>query len=266
MDLQLSGQHVLITGGSKGIGFACAQGFLREGARVSLVARDAATLAKARDQLLLEFPNLNHDIGIYSADLKDPAAAKAAMDAAVALHGAVDVLVNSAGAAQRTPHDELSPAAWRAAMDAKFFTYIHMMDAVIKTMGARGQGAVVNVIGAGGKHASNIHLPGGAANAALMLASSGLATAYAPRGVRVNAVNPGQTQTERLQGGLAAMAKADGISVDAALARATQSVPLGRLAQPEEIANAVLFLASSKASYITGVVVAMDGASHPMVV
>jgi NAD(P)-dependent dehydrogenase (short-subunit alcohol dehydrogenase family) len=99
-----------------------------------------------------------------------------------------------------------------------------------------------------------------------MLASSGLAAAYAPRGVRVNAVNPGQTQTERLKGGLAAMAKADGISVDEALAHATKSVPLGRLAQPEEIANAVLFLASSKASYITGVVVAMDGASHPMVV
>jgi NAD(P)-dependent dehydrogenase (short-subunit alcohol dehydrogenase family) len=185
---------------------------------------------------------------------------------AVELQGAVDVLVNSAGAAQRTPHDELTPAAWRAAMDAKFFTYIHMMDAVIKTMGARGKGTIVNVIGAGGKHASNIHLPGGAANAALMLASSGLAAAYAPQGVRVNAVNPGQTQTERLQGGLAAMAKADGITVDEALSRATKSVPLGRLAQPEEIANAVLFLASSKASYITGVVVAMDGASHPMVI
>jgi NAD(P)-dependent dehydrogenase (short-subunit alcohol dehydrogenase family) len=151
-------------------------------------------------------------------------------------------------------------------MDAKFFTYIHMMDAVIKTMGARGKGCIVNVIGAGGKHASNFHLPGGAANAALMLASSGLASAYAPSGVRVNAVNPGQTQTERLQGGLAAMAKSDGITVDEALMRATKSVPIGRLAQPEEIANAVLFLASNKASYITGVVVAMDGASHPMVV
>ena len=266
MDLQLTGQHVLITGGSKGIGFACAQGFLREGARISLVARDAATLAKAQQQLQSEFPNLANSIGIFSADLKDPAAAKAAVDAAIGLHGAVDVLVNSAGAAQRTPFDELTPVAWRAAMDAKFFTYIHAMDAVIKTMGARGQGAIVNVIGAGGKHASNIHLPGGAANAALMLASSGLAAAYAPRGVRVNAVNPGQTQTERLQGGLAAMAKADGITVDKALARATKSVPLGRLAQPEEIANAVLFLASQQASYITGVVIAMDGASHPMVV
>lgn len=266
MDLQLTGLHVLITGGSKGIGFACAQGFLREGARVSLVARDAVTLANAKAQLTAQFPELAASIAVFSADLKDPAAASAAHDAAVALQGAVDVLVNSAGAAQRTPHDALTPAAWRAAMDAKFFTYIHMMDVVVKTMGARGTGSIVNVIGAGGKHASNIHLPGGAANAALMLASSGLATAYAPRGVRVNAVNPGQTQTERLQGGLAAMAKADGISQAEALARAVQSVPLGRLAQPEEIANAVLFLASSKASYITGVVVAMDGASHPMVV
>jgi len=98
-----------------------------------------------------------------------------------------------------------------------------------------------------------------------MLVSAGMAVAYAPRGVRVNAVNPGLTLTTRLQEGLAVDAKAQGIDMDEALKRATARLPLGRIATPEEIANAVVFLASSKASYITGAILAMDGAVTPMV-
>ena len=83
--------------------------------------------------------------------------------------------VNSAGAARRTPLEELQAQAWHDAMNAKFFTYVHMLDTVVKKMGARGQGAIVNIVGAGGKVASPIHMPGGAANAALMLVSAGMA-------------------------------------------------------------------------------------------
>jgi len=132
-------------------------------------------------------------------------------------------------------------------------------------MGERGRGAIVNVIGAGGKVASPIHLPGGAANAALMLVSAGLAAAYGPRGVRVNAVNPGPVLTERLKEGLAADARLQGIDPEEALSRTTARLPLGRIARPEEIADAVLFLASARASYITGAILAMDGAVTPMV-
>ncbi len=99
-----------------------------------------------------------------------------------------------------------------------------------------------------------------------MLITAGLAAAYGPKGVRINAVNPGATFTERLHSGLEAAAKLSQISVEEALRRATQNVPLGRLAQPEEIANAVLFLASSRASYVTGAILTMDGATTPMVV
>lgn len=266
MDLQLSNHHVLITGGSKGIGLACAQGFLREGARLSLVSRSQANLDLAMQQLRAEFPDADVRVGIFTADLKLPAQAATALAQAEALHGPVDVLVNSAGAALRTPPDELNAQAWHDAMDAKFFTYVHMIDLVIKKMGSRGKGAVVNVIGSGGKVANPIHLPGGAANAALMLISAGLAAAYGPKGVRVNAVNPGATVTDRLQSGLVTAAKMEGISVEEALLRATRNIPLGRLAQPEEVANAVLFLASNCASYVTGVVMTMDGAAAPMVV
>lgn len=266
MDLQLTQQHILITGGSKGIGLACAQGFLREGARISLVSRSQANLDLAMRQLIHEFPGVEGNIGIFVADLQVAEQAAQALVQAEQLHGSVDVLVNCAGAARRTPPDELNAQAWHDAMNAKFFPYVHMIDLVIKKMAQRGRGAIVNVVGAGGKVASPIHLPGGAANAALMLISSGLAAAYGPRGVRINAVNPGATVTDRLQSGLEAAAKLDKITVEEALSRATRSVPLGRLAQPEEVANAVLFLASPCASYVTGVILTMDGAATPMVV
>src|SRR5574343_1538573 len=187
MDLHLRDKHILITGGSKGIGLACAEAFLQEGARVTLVSRDAANLARAREQLAAHDARRIHT---HAADLRDPNAALAALDAAEAALGAVDVLVNSAGAAKRTPAPELTPQAWQDAMQAKYFSYIHMIDPTIKRMAQRGRGSIVNVVGNGGKVASPIHLPGGSANAALMLASTGLAAAYAAQGVRVNAINP----------------------------------------------------------------------------
>ena len=264
MDLKLKGKHVLITGASKGIGLACAHAFAHEGARLSLVARDLATLNAAQAQLNEQYADV--EVAVYSANLIDDKAAQNALDKAQARFGEIDVLVNSAGAAKRTPAAELTPQAWRDALDAKFFTYINMMNPVAQQMATRGQGTIVNVIGAGGKTASPIHLPGGSANAALMLATAGMAAAFGPQGVRVNAVNPGQTLTERLKEGLAATCKQEGIDMDEALKRATARVPLGRLANAEEIAQAVVFLASEQASYITGVNISMDGGSAASVV
>jgi NAD(P)-dependent dehydrogenase (short-subunit alcohol dehydrogenase family) len=133
-------------------------------------------------------------------------------------------------------------------------------------MAARGKGVIVNIIGAGGKVAKPIHLAGGSANAALMLATAGLGNAYASSGVRVVGVNPGLTETGRVAEGMAADARHSGITLDAAIQRSVQKIPMGRMAKPEEIADLVLFLASKKASYITGTTVTMDGAEHPVVV
>ena len=264
MDLKLKGKHVLITGGSKGIGFACAQSFADEGTHVSLVSRDPANLKAAETKLLEQFPQIK--VASFSADLINAEAADQVVKQAQAKLGEIDILVNSAGAAKRTPAAELTPQAWRDALDAKFFTYINVMNPIAQQMAKRGQGVIVNVIGAGGKTASPIHLPGGSANAALMLATAGMAAAFGPKGVRVNAVNPGQTLTERLKEGLAAICRQEGIDMEEAMKRATAKVPLGRLATAEEIAQAVVFLASEQASYITGVNINMDGGTASTVV
>jgi NAD(P)-dependent dehydrogenase (short-subunit alcohol dehydrogenase family) len=258
MKLHLEGTRVLITGGSKGIGLACARAFLAEGARVAIVSRSEANLSAARASL--------GEALTVAADLADPVAARGMIDRVESELGAIDILVASAGAARRTAPDDLDPAAWRAAMDAKYFTYINAIDPLVKLMAARGRGVIVNIVGSGGKTASATHLAGGAANAALMLATVGLASAYAAAGVRILAINPGLTRTTRVSEGMRAEAKRLGISEADALQRSIDRIPLGRLAEPEEIAAVTVFAASPRASYLTGVVITMDGASSPIVV
>lgn len=258
MDLGLKDKVVVVTGGSKGIGFACADAFAREGARVALVSRSEANL----DAAIARFPATVRAPLAIAADLCDPAAAARMVAEVEAALGPIDVLVNSAGAARRYAPADLDAAAWHAAMDAKFFSYIHPIDVVVKQMAARGRGAIVNIIGSGGKSANPVHLPGGSANAALMLATVGLAAAYGPKGVRVNGINPGATLTGRVQEGLAVEAAMTGLSEADLRARGEAKIPLGRFGTPEEVARVALFLASDQASYVTGAIVPMDGGAH----
>lgn len=262
MDLGLKGSVVLITGGSKGIGLACARSFAAEGARIAIASRNAAHL----DSAVKTLQAAGASALAVSADLTDAAQAAAMVGKVEAGLGPIDVLVNSAGAAKRTPPAELTAEHWHAAMQAKYFTYVHAMDAVLRGMARRGSGVIINVIGMGGKIAGPTHLPGGAANAALMLASVGLANAFARSGIRVNAVNPGLTVTERMQEGFEAEARQSGRTVAEILKDRTAAMPLGRLALAEDIADTVVFLASKRAAYVSGAVVSMDGAATPTVV
>jgi len=261
MDLGLVDHVVVVTGASKGIGYACAQAFAREGARVALVSRSQANL----DAALARMPKAQHVPVAFAADMTDAGQSARMVDAVEAALGPIDVLVNSAGAAKRYAPDDLTAAAWHDAMDAKFFSYIHPLDLVVRRMAARGRGSVVNIIGAGGKTASPVHIPGGAANAALMLATAGLAVAHGPKGVRINAINPGGTLTGRVQQGLDAEAKMTGLDAAEILKRQQSRIPLQRLAQPEEIAQVALFLASSQASYVTGAIIPMDGGAAAVI-
>jgi NAD(P)-dependent dehydrogenase (short-subunit alcohol dehydrogenase family) len=256
--MSFANKTILVTGGSKGIGYACAERFSQEHARVVIVSRTQAHIDRAAAAL----PGV---LGL-TADLEDVTAAAAIVERIEGEVGPIDVLVNSAGAAKRSPPEELTPAVWRAAMEAKFFSTINVLDPVIKAMALRGRGVIVNVIGSGGKVAAPFHLAGGSANAALMLATAGLGNAYAASGVRVVGVSPGLTDTGRVSEGMAAEARLAGITVDEARSRSLLRLPMARMAMPEEIANVVLFLASDEASYVTGITINVDGGRYPVVV
>ena len=182
-----------------------------------------------------------------------------------AQHGPVDILINSAGAAKRYDPQDLDGQALRAGMEDKYYPVINSQQAVLVGMRARGQGVIVNIIGSGGKVPTSTHLSGGAANAALMLATVGAAAHYAAQGIRINAINPGYTLTGRVEQSVAVEAKRLNISPEEALARGVASVPLGRYGKPEEVADAALFLASDRASYIVGAILPVNGGRNPVI-
>lgn len=259
MELGLQNKNVLVTGGSKGIGFACARAFLAEGARVALVSRSEANLGAAKKAL-------GGATYVVAADLTNWAAAGAMVERVEMEFGPLDVLVNSAGMAKRHRPEELTPEAWHAGMEAKYFSYVHVIDPVIKRMAARGRGAIINIIGSGGKVASPSHLSGGAANAALMLITAGLAAAYSEKGIRIIGLNPGPTNTTRVRESMKVEAKRLGVTEDEALKRITSTMLLGRMAEPEEVADIALFAASERARLLTGSNISVDGGALRVVI
>ena len=257
MKLGLEGKVVLITGGSKGIGLACAQAFAAEGARVAIASRSRENLDRAREILSKD----GFEAVTAMADFSQPEESQSAVSQTEKLLGPVDILVNCAGAANRYQIDAYNSDAWHQGLDSKFFPQVHAMDAVRPGMIERKRGAIVNIMGMGGRSAQQVFLSGGAANAGLMLVTVGWASALGHYGIRVNGINPGSTLTDRVKRGIQADAEANGISETEALQRSQSRIPLGRFARPEEVAAVALFLASDQASYVTGAIIPMDGGS-----
>ena len=263
MDFGLAGKIVVVTGASKGIGFACAEAFAREGARVAIVSRTQREPRRgARPVSAAGAQGRRRSPPTWCAPTTRRAIVADVETSTRSDRRARQLRRRGASLSAR----RAGPRAWHDAMDAKFFSYIHPTDVVVKRMAARGRGAIVNIIGSGGKVASPVHLPGGSANAALMLATVGLAAAYGPKGVRINGINPGGTLTGRVQEGLEAEARMTGMRAGgAARARSKRASRCGRLGTPEEVARVALFLASDRASYVTGAIVPMDGGANAVI-
>ncbi len=249
MDDGLEGRTALVTGASRGIGLAVAERLGAAGMKVALVARSADALAAHARRLPGAFA--------FPCDLREPDAAGKAVAATLAQFGALDVLVNNAGATKRGPFAELTDADFHDGFALKFHGYVRMTRAAWPALKARG-GSIVNIIGRGGKTASADFTIGGSVNAALFNFTKAIAQQGLADGVRVNAINPGDIETGRLTGRLEKMAKEEGIAIDEARRRSLDAMKLPRFGNPAEVAEVAAFLAGKRSSYMQGAIVEVD--------
>ena len=238
MDLALKGKSVLVTGGSKGIGLACAQSFAAEGCRVHLAARDKERLAGAAR-------SLGGDAKVHSVDLRDGAALR---QLAKECEG-VDILVNNAGDIPGGTIETVDEAKWRHAWELKVFGFLNLSRELYRSMKARGSGVIVNVIGMAGETHPFEYICGAVGNAGLAAFTKAMGKGSREHGVRVVGVHPPATRTDRIVTLMKASAKAKFGDES----RYTEL--MGNVIEPSQVADMVCFLASPRAGQLSGVVV-----------
>lgn len=250
MDLNLRGRTALVTGASKGIGLAIARGLAGEGCNLHLASRSAADLEAARARILAD---AQVEVRCHALDLSDTAS----VEELARRCGDVDILVNNAGAIPAGRLLGVDAAKWRKAWDLKVFGYIDLSRAIYAGMRQRRSGVIINVIGLAGERMKADYIAGSTGNAALMAFTRALGGESVDSGVRVVGVNPGQIETERLRSALEQRA-AKMLGDAGRWMEFVKNPPLGRLGRPEEIADVVAFLASDRASFISGTIVTVD--------
>ena len=257
MDLGISGKRVIVTGGSRGIGRATARQFLQEGARVLICARDGAAAQAARDELAAETQG---EVHATQADMSREADIKALVDTAVAKLGGVDVLINNAGTMYSGRFAALNDEALKLQLETKLFGFMRAIRLVSPLMRAQKWGRIVNLIGGAGKEPDPYMFGSGMTNSALLNLTKSLSTEFGEDNVLVNAVCPGWVDTVLWKKNAEGLRQELGVqSEEDARRLAAKKNSLGRFGKPEELANAIVFLCSECASYITGVSLNLDG-------
>lgn len=244
--MRLKDKVTIVTGGSRGIGFATVEAFIKEGAKVILTASRKDTAEKAVSALKEKYPEAVVE-GIYP-NLSDLSNVKEAFAAIAEKYGKIDILVNNAGVSESTPFDQYTEETFEKVMDLNIKGVFNCSKAASEWMVKQGSGVILNTSSIVSKYGQ----PSGIAYPTSKFAVNGftvsLARELGPKGIRVNAVAPGITETDMMK----AVPKA---VIEPMIAQ----IPLRRLGQPEDIANAFVFLASEEASYITGVILSVDG-------
>ena len=255
MDSGLQGKVGIVTGASRGIGKAIAQRLAAEGMRLVLTARSAEALAAVAGAC--GAPGAG-ECAILPLDLRAPEAPQQLIDFAVGRFGALDLLVNNAGATKRGDFLQLSEADWQDGFALKFYGAMRCARSAWPHL-AGTRGAIVNIVGVGGRTGSAEFAIGGAVNAALLNLTKVLADRGLLEGVKVNAINPGSIATERLQTRIHALAVDRDIANEQAAEEMARKLGVARFGTPEEIAEAVVFLASPRSSYCQGAILDVDG-------
>ena len=243
---EFAGHVVLVTGGSRGIGRAIVLAFAERSAHVTFCYRTDAAAAAA---VVAEARGHGGTITAAQADVGVSAQATALVADVLARHGRLDVLVNNAGVFPRRPFAEISDAEWEDVLRANLFSAFYCARAALPAMIAAGRGAIINMASISGRRGSAFHAHYAAAKGGLLALTRSLAKEAIPHGIRVNAVAPGRIDTDMM---------VVGYRTEEA-ARLLRDVPIGRFGTPDEVARAVLFLASEASSYLVGETIEING-------
>jgi NAD(P)-dependent dehydrogenase (short-subunit alcohol dehydrogenase family) len=256
MDLKLTGKTALVTGGSEGIGKGIALALAREGVDVAICARRKEPLEAAASEIA---KTTGRKIIAVPADLTRDDDAKNFVTRGHQGLGRVDIMVNNAGSAPGGVIEHLSEADWTQALQLKFMGYVRCLRYVLPIMVEQGSGRVVNLIGNDGVKPSYWEIAPGAANAAGQNLTLSLAGQYGKHNISFCAVNPGPVRTERWSGLVKAMSRDMKLSYEQADQLAPASIPMGRIAEVEEVAQLVVMLASPLMHMVNGTMIEIDG-------
>ncbi|MDF5714104.1 MAG: SDR family oxidoreductase [Rhizonema sp. NSF051] len=262
LDLKLSGKTAIVTGGSAGIGLATAKALYSEGVSVAIAGRNSERLELAVSAIQTQKSEGGKVIPI-SADISQAEGVLKVASTAQEKFGHIDILINNAGSARAGSFLDLSDEAFLDAWNLKLLGYIRLVRAVVPDFKSRRDGRIVNIIGGAGRTPRPNFLPGGTTNAALLNFTRGISKELAQHNIRINAISPGLTATERAEQLAQQNAQSQGVSVEEIKAQSLQAIPLGKIVKPEEIAALALFLVSDLASSITGAEILVDGGQTP---
>ena len=251
MELDLKGRTAIITGGSRGIGFGVAELLAAEGCNLHLASRNQASLDAARKKIT-DVHGVK--VTVHALDLSTQANVVKLAQAC----GPVDILINNAGAIPQGTVTGLDHQTWRDAWDLKVFGFINLTREIYREMCAKKRGVIVNVVGTAGERPTANYIAGSMGNAALMAMSRALGAESPQHGVRVVAVNPGGTETDRQVVRQKANA-ARKLGDENRWRELTAGYPFGRLGTVDEVASMIVFLCSARSGYTTGTVITVDG-------
>jgi 3-oxoacyl-[acyl-carrier protein] reductase len=256
MDLGLRGKAALVAAASKGIGRACARGLAAEGVRVAVCARSGEELAKTAEAIRAE---TGGEVLAVPADVRRLEEIQALVSRAVEAFGGVDILVTNAGGPPTGNFGQFTDADFQAAFELNLLSTVRMIREVLPHMRRRGWGRIINIQSTSIKQPIEGLLLSNAIRPGVAGLVRSLVDELGRDGITINTVCPGRILTDRLRYGMESRAKLAGMPYDEFVRRETAAVPLGRLGDPEEVANVAVFLASERASYVTGVTLQVDG-------
>jgi len=259
MDLGIRGKSAVVTGGSKGIGYASAKRLLEEGAKVTICARNADVLNKARDTLA----KISPDVQAVVADMTKKPDIENLFKKAAEKFGPVQILLNNAGEMHTGHFDSMTEERLQLQLDTKLFGYMRAIRAVFPGMKEKGWGRIVNIIGGAGKQPEPVSLGSSITNAGLLAVTKSLSQDWGKYNVLVNAVCPGYVETDNWTRNMQGLLR-DNDFQSKSEAELRVNAPkfnnsMQRWGKPEELAEAVIFLSSNSCSYITGMAINLDG-------